>query len=288
MTDTQHTHSAPPPYALRNLILRSLGVLLLVAAGLKTYGMNVSPLPSVGSLSSPQWQTLVIGWELGLGFWLVSGAARWGAWVTALLTFAGFAVVSGTLGLQGVADCGCFGVIKASPWWAFGVDVVVLLLLLLFRPAWDGSEIRGFARPAIKLASGAAVLLSLSAGGSKVVFGSVSAGFAKLRGQKVSATGYVDFGPSVPGQYLEAAATITNYSDEPPRLIGGTSDCSCITTTDMPLTIPPGQTFPFVVKLRVAPNTTPGQLTRTAEIWTDCDRHRTLRIRLGTTVAAGD
>ena len=46
-----------------------------------------------------------------------------GAWLAALGTFAAFAAVSGYLGWIGVASCGCFGVIKASPWWAFARSV---------------------------------------------------------------------------------------------------------------------------------------------------------------------
>ena len=64
-----------------------------------------------------------------LGFWLISGANPAWSWVAAFGTFVGFAGISGYFGWVGVANCGCFGVVRASPWAVFGVDVAALLLL---------------------------------------------------------------------------------------------------------------------------------------------------------------
>ena len=76
-------------------------------------------------------QTTTVLWELILGSVLVLGFARPITWLATLLTFVVFAAVSGYLGWTGVADCGCFGVIKASPWHAFAVDVTALVLLAI-------------------------------------------------------------------------------------------------------------------------------------------------------------
>jgi hypothetical protein len=68
-------------------------------------------------------------WELFLGAWLFSGVYPRLSWVAAAVTFTAFAFVSGFMGWVGVATCGCFGPVPASPWWAFGLDLAALALL---------------------------------------------------------------------------------------------------------------------------------------------------------------
>ncbi|MCU0706634.1 MAG: hypothetical protein MUF18_21980 [Fimbriiglobus sp.] len=71
----------------------------------------------------------------------------------------------------------------------------------------------------------------------------------------------LDFGSGKPGELLTAKLTVTNYTTSPVRLIGGTSDCSCITTQDMPLLIPPRGNVSITVFLKV-PAATVGELNR--------------------------
>ncbi len=263
-------------------MLRSLGILLLTAAALKAYGFTVSSLPTVGLLSSPPMQAAAVVWECLLGLWLVSGAARWLAWLAASTTFGLFAAISLTLAVQGVADCGCFGAIKASPWWAFGVDVLALTCLAVARPAFAMSLIA--VRPVALASVTAASVIIVTIAAGIATFGSLSATVANLRGERLHAPSYLDFGSAQPGQLIERSATITNYSRTPVRLVGGTADCSCVTTSSFPLTIEPGESVEFAVKLRVPDATNAGRLTRTAEIWTDNDDRRTIRLRLGVSV----
>lgn len=260
-----------------------LGGVLLVAAGMKLYGLSVSPLPSVGWLSVPSVQYAAVAAELAVGGWLISGAARPLAWLAALALFGTFTVVSGYLGVIGQASCGCFGTIQASPWAAFGVDVAAVALLLAARPgraAWQSEPVRPLFLQATKLLGGAAFVLVLLALGSSFLFGSVSAALAKLRGESLGAPQYVDFGTAKPGEVREETVPITNWTDRPIRLIGGTSDCSCITTKDMPVTILSNETYELTIRLKV-PQSTPGGFTRTVAILTDCDEQRGIKIRLG-------
>jgi len=175
-----NTPASPNPTRERPLvrvILGGAGVLLLAAAGLKLYGWNVSPFAQYGWLLSPTVQTVAVGWELFLGVWLLSGNARRLAWLLTILTFTAFAVVSGYLGVIGQANCGCFGVIKASPWVAFGVDVGVLALLIVARPRAEKGETVG-----LRWVGGVAVVLVLLLTTSFLVFGSAEAAVARLRG----------------------------------------------------------------------------------------------------------
>jgi hypothetical protein len=260
------------------VILGGAGVLLLVAAGLKLYGWNVSPFAQYGWLLSPAVQTVAVGWELFLGVWLLSGTARRWAWVFALLTFTAFALVSGYLGIIGQANCGCFGVIQASPWVAFGVDIAVLALLVLARPRAESADAVG-----LRWVGGVAAVLVALLATSFLIFGSAEAAVAKLRGQTLTNTSHLDFGTGTPGTVATATATVHNWTDAPLRLIGGTSDCSCLATQDLPITIPPNGSVEVSVKLKI-PAGTPGQLTRSVEFLTDCPKHPRLRLTAGAMV----
>ncbi len=257
-----------------------VGGLLLIAASLKLYGMSVSPLPSVGWMSLPVVQLAVVAWELILGIWLISNFVRPLSWLVALFTFSVFAGVSAYYGIIGQASCGCFGTIQASPWAAFGVDVIAVTLLVLTRPTMQIAEFRTPVFTAAKLLGGTAALIGLLALGSTLAYGSVSAAIVKMRGDSLSAPSYVDFGSAKPGERLEQLAIIHNWTDAPICLIGGTSDCSCVTTSAMPLTVPPGESISVTITLKV-PSSNAGAFTRTAAIWTDCSQHQTIKLRLG-------
>lgn len=264
----------------RSAIVRiGLGVLLLATAGLKLYGLGASAVPRVGWFAQPWVQLLTAEWELVLGGWLLSGAYPRASWLAALVTFVAFAGVSGYLGWIGVASCGCFGAIQANPWWAFGVDVAAVALLAVSRPTAEVGAPH-FLRTACAWAGGVALACGLLALAGSLFFGSVEAAVAKLRGESLSVTSYVDFGSGKPGQTLEATATVTNYTDAPVRLIGGTSDCTCATVEDFPLTIPPGSKVSFRVRLNVI-SAKGGQLTRVVSVRTDCPSRPVLQFQIG-------
>lgn len=122
--------------------------------------------------------------------------------------------------------------------------------------------------------------MALLALGSTLAYGSVSAALAKLRGESLSAPAYVEFGTAKSGERVEQQVEIHNWTAAPIRLIGRTSDCSCITTRSLPQTIPPGEILAITITLKV-PHSDSGAFTRTASLWTDCDAHRTIKLRLG-------
>ncbi len=256
-------------------------MLLLVAAGLKLYGLQVSAVPRIGPLSTPWVQMAVLQWEVILGLWLVSGKYPLGSWLAAVGTFAAFAAVSGYLGWIGQAVCGCFGSVEASPWHAFAVDVLVLLALAWARPDWRALRehprlaLRRACRTALAFFAGAVVLLSLLAGLGVWMFGSIDAALAHIRGERVSVRpNIVDLGRGAPGQSVETTVELVNRTDRPVRIIGGTSDCSCVTTKDLPVSLGPGESRP--VSIRVGLPTTLGLFNRQALFWTDDDQARTI------------
>ena len=208
----------------------------------------------------------------------MSGSSRFLSWLSAMVTFTSFAIISGYLGVIGQASCGCLGVIEASPWAAFAVDVSALVLLIVGRPPWTGWT---SCQAGLKWAGGFAALLAVMFGIGISVFGSTEAAIAELRGESLGVTPAVlDFGSGTPGVLLTTSVTVRNYTSRPVRLIGGTSDCSCITTQNMPVTIEPGESTTIGVKLKV-PSANAGQLTKRVELFTDCPNQRTLRLTAG-------
>ncbi|MBY0231244.1 MAG: hypothetical protein K2W96_18335, partial [Gemmataceae bacterium] len=251
-----------------------VGCLLMVAAALKAWGLNVSPFAQHGWLSSAPVQLAAVAWEAALGVWLLWGGAA--AWSLAVLTFLAFAGVSLHLGMIGQASCGCFGSVKASPWAAFGVDVAALALLAVGRPDWKKEKLgwRGLA----VVAGGAVALLGVLWVVAVAAFGSVEKALAVLRHERVRVTPSVDFGSGKAGHEVEASVEVSNFTDGPVRLIGGTSDCSCVTTEDLPVTIPAGEKVRLAVFVRLPRGK--GLMNRKAWLHTDHEQARTLLFAL--------
>lgn len=264
----------------RSAIVRvGLGVLLLAAAGLKLYGLSVSAVPRVGWFAQPWIHLATAEWELVLGAWLLSGIYPRLSWLAALVTFLAFAGVSGYLGWIGVASCGCFGTIQANPWWAFGVDGLALCALATSPPErrpnqtqWQTTTV-----PAIVVVA----VLVATVGVGSWISGAPTAFLARLRGEPLTtSTTYLEMEAGVVGENRESVIEVWNWSARPVQLIGGTSDCSCITTSDLPLTIPPGESRRITIQLQI-PHSTPGAFTRIAELWTDHARQPIIRFRIG-------
>jgi hypothetical protein len=263
----------------------ALGLLLVTAAALKLSGLNVTAIPRAGWFATPQVQVIAAEWELILGFWLLSGAWRFAAWLFALLTFTTFAVISAYFGYIGIASCGCFGVIRTSPWTVFAIDIAAIALLLVSRPPTPSitrlrfADVRSSMRLSAIPLTAIAILLALTAIGS-FTYGSPAAALAKLRGESLTVEpSYVDFGDGKAGEMLEATVTVYNWTDQSVRLIGGTLHCSCVVTNDLPITISAGKAVPARIRMRIP--ITSGSIVRNAEIWTDFEHQRLLRLTVG-------
>ena len=271
------------PMSMHAFVPLLLGLLLLAAAGLKLAGSAVSPFAQYGPWTAPHIQALAIVWEVLLGLWLLSRVYPFGASLAAMVTFTLFASISGYLGWIGQPECGCFGIIRTSPWTAFIVDLIALALLLATRPHWrtsastpQPSRLPGFANILV----GTILILTALAAVALLRYGSLAAAWARLHGLALYAPPYVDFGSAPPGQELLQDIPVTNWTDTPIQLIGGTSDCSCIVTHSLPLTIPPGEMRTITVTLR-PPTAGSGLFTRRVELWTDSLRQPVLRLVVG-------
>jgi hypothetical protein len=213
-----------------SLVSRCLGLLLLAAAGLKLNGLAVDPVGRMGLFTLPAFQIAVVEFELFLAVWLLWGRLPLGSWATALGVFTIFAGVSAYQGWIGRASCGCFGQLSVSPWYAFGIDVAVLLALLLGRPdlgtVWQQPQhLLKSILPIFYGLGGAVVVLGPLAGLASLVYGSPDAALAHLRGERISLyPRLVDVGMGDPGEPRETVVEVVNRTDHPIRLLGGTKD----------------------------------------------------------------
>lgn len=243
--------------------------------------------PTVGWFSTPSVQTVAVGWEILLSLWLLSGVALVGSWLAAIITFVSLAGISGYLGWIGQATCDCFGVIPASPWLAFAVDLAALLMLLSVGPSLpekagkEGKQAWRETGVLVCFVLGIGVMLAALMGVGAWLYGSPSKAWARLRDESLDVTPeYVDCGEGKPGEKLKGTVSLSNWTEEPVLIYGGTSDCSCVTTAGLPVTIPPNGSQEIPLWLRV-PQSKPGMFTRRVELKTNCKQKRTINLRIG-------
>jgi hypothetical protein len=73
--------------------------------------------------------------ELVLALVLFFGFRPKISWFVTTILFAVFSIVSLYKGISGAESCGCLGALNVNPFLMFGIDVVIVGLLLLFRPS---------------------------------------------------------------------------------------------------------------------------------------------------------
>lgn len=264
----------------------ALAGLLLTAAILKLAGRNESPMPAIGWFGQPWVQLAVIQCEIVLAVWLVSGWFQRGAWLVAIAAFTSFAGINAYIGWHGVASCACFGRFEARPWHVFALDAGIVLLAGIFRP--HPPSLRKFARVESRrvVLQGAGCVLGFGGvlaaawGAAVSICGSTECALARLRGETLFVSpSRLDFGAGDADETLVATVVVHNLSDRPIRLVGGTSDCSCVAANGLPCTIPPreSRTIPIQLKMIGAPGSS---VKRSAVLWTDDKIQRVLRLSL--------
>lgn len=245
-----------------------LGALLVTAGALKLQGIHAAPVAEIGPSFSPWLLTLLIEAEICLGAWLIWGRFPPYSWLTALITFCIFAAISGYAGWIGKASCGCFGEIPTTPWEVLLADFAVIFLLAIARPDLKLFSVPLFLRTgALTLAATVLLGVGLATAGS-FIFGSPEAALAALRGENLYVEPYsVDLGSAAPGEKCNRSIKIVNTTDSPIRIIGGWSDCNCVTTQSLPCVVGPHSSEPIQVSV-VIPGK-PGTFNRAVFLWSD-------------------
>src|SRR6516164_6027950 len=117
-----------------------VGLLLLVAAMLKTYQMASEPAVETSWVTSRWFQIAVVEWELLLGLGLLTGVIPRATRLAAIVSFAVFAVYNVYQVSASEGSCGCFGKISIDPMYTLWLDVVVVLALLLWDPGFASTH----------------------------------------------------------------------------------------------------------------------------------------------------
>ncbi len=281
----KHTNANTPTqthqrkHFLSSFALLVCAVLLLTTALLKFYGSRVSAIPQVGLLLSPGLRSFVIGWELLLGLWLLSRRVTALAWLFTLATFAAFSLASLYFGWIGLGSCGCFGDVKVSPWTVFTLDITLVIGLILLRPELNFNGSYRFLQQVGIIGLGSGAMISVLFLFAVSFFGSMEGALATIRGEALSFPRLVDFGTVKPGETVERSIAFVNHSKEPVRLVGGTADCTCIATEKLPATIEGNQSHEITIRILI-PDKEDGLISRYAEVLSDQNRQRTMRIYL--------
>ena len=265
----------------QRIVLVGLGALLLATALLKAQGPSEGTLGQNLILFSPRVRFAVMEVEALLGLWFLSGWAKRAAWIVAVAFFLILAGTSLYLGLIGQSSCGCFGRITVSPWGAFGVDVVCLMSLAWCRPVFLGGEtVYGmrWRRDAITITAGVSAILFVCLGG--ILLAGVRPGdfLARVRGESISVDPPVtDMGAETAGQVRRFTVSLRNHTDHTVKVVGGTANCSCMATGDLPVEIPPGDSAPITVSASF--KGTSGMFQNEFYLYTDDERQNRVPAR---------
>jgi hypothetical protein len=180
-------------------------------------------------------------------------------------------VISGYLGAIGQVGCGCLGVIQINPWYVFGMDIAILVMLPFARPNLR-SLFRGrdwnLKTVALPVMFPLALIL-IAFGSARAVFGSIEGGVSWLRGEPLAlSTRHVDFGEVDQGEQYAASVTLRNRSDHAVRVLGATQTGFLSVTSKLPFGVQPGETCYLTINLRT-PRGKTGILTNGVELLTD-------------------
>jgi hypothetical protein len=134
-----------------------LGLVLLVAAGMKAHQFATQPAIASEMLGSRGLSIGLVEAELLLGLLLLFGLFQCAAWVACLAFFGAACVASLYKALAGEASCGCFGSVVVNPWVTLLIDLSIVAALVSRAP-----DLRRRANASPRLAGLGTVFLLLS------------------------------------------------------------------------------------------------------------------------------
>jgi hypothetical protein len=265
------------------LVARLVAVILLIAAGLKIYGLRVEPIAGSGIFSAPEFQVALVEFEIVLGIWLWSGVRPILSWLVALVTFTAFAAASSYLAWIGQSSCGCFGNLQVNPVFALALDCAILTGLAFGRPdlkpLWNNPRrvlLEGTGS-GMAVVVGMAAIFGLLLGAAQMAFGSLPEALAYFRGERVTVQPrLVDVGAGHLGEVRPVVVTIANWTDKPVRIIGASQDCSC-RVDGLPLSIPAKESRSLSLTFQLSG--TPGIFTRSTALLVDDDGLKQISFR---------
>ena len=259
-----------------------------MTAGLKAYHLFYPTPGGESPLLSPRWQWLGIITELLLGIWLLSGGWVASAWLAATAFFTLLTGISFYLVWIGQSNCGCFGPVAVHPAVTFGIDLAVLLALLLFRPRPRTCHLTADFRSFLPLLRPVLAILAIPVLLSVLIWLCLTdppSLLAQLRGEAITVEpALADLGAATAGTRVSFTVRLINHTDHPIRIVGGTTTCACVTTAQLPITLPPRADHS--IEIQVVFSGSPGRFQHRYWLYTDNPRQRVVVARFGGTVLA--
>jgi hypothetical protein len=221
------------------------GAVLLAAVMLKVQSSGTVVVRQV-DLFPPRARAGAAIVEALVGLWLLSGFWARGAWFAGIGLFGTLATVSGYLGLIGQTSCGCFGRVDVSPWVSLALDAVCVAALLAVRPRRTAA----LPLPAATLVGRAGAVAAALALIFAFTTPSAARWLARIQGDElVVENTSMDAGGERSVNFHRAAVEIRNVGDRDVRIVGGTANCSCVTTQDLPVVVPAGGSTVLHIKV---------------------------------------
>lgn len=251
------------------LLSSAVAFILLAAATLKIIGMSISPVAETGIGLHPVFTIALIELEILLGVSLLlriwPDLIRYSVKCIFLL----FTVVSASAYYSGVASCGCFGSVQMNPLYVCLFDFVVVVAFCFCSPPKSYGLNITFTK-VMRPILGAGIFSFLILATLLLFPPEPGLAFSRLRGSTVTLHPLVsDLGNQLGGTEVLSSVVVTNNGSKPLRIAGGTSDCSCIVTDNLPLTLAPGEKIELEIRVNV-PETV-GAFNRPAFLWTDAN-----------------
>lgn len=254
-----------------------IGFVLLAAAFLKLMGLAISPVAQTGILHHPAIVVMIIEGELIVGACLLSGMRPVLVSKLTIGLFSLFTLASGFAFFNGAPTCDCFGPIRMKPLYVCIFDAGVVFAFLYCGPKetilYNPLPLKAF-RPIL-----GGIGLSVFALGIFHVFQIDPAiAFAKLNGRTAVVYPVVlDLGQQKAGKEVHSSIKVSNLGVEPIYIAGGSSDCTCIVTDNLPCHLPGGKDIDLPIRIKL-PDAT-GSFQRQAFLWTDA-YHRKLSFKI--------
>lgn len=195
-----------------------IATILLFASGMKAYQLATTPSLGEGLLHARWFNILVVEFELFFGIWLFFGMLPRLTWLASIGCFSVFASVSFYKAISGEASCGCFGTALINPWITMVLNLVVIGLLLHFRPKNDLSGLSYLFENPLRRE------LTLFLGISIIIGGAVYGWIAQMTFERLNVIGQVLEGNVVklePVAWIGKEFPLRDYVNEGPDLMVG-------------------------------------------------------------------
>lgn len=222
-------------------VFRVLGLILLLAAALKSYQLATQGLPAQGFFTS-RW--LLIGLaegEIALGLWLWFGffprLTRW----LALAWFAALLGVSLPFALTGQGSCTCFGSLRVMPWVVSLLDFCAVVMLAMV-PIAQAQSLHRLARWKLPAVLGLYFLIAIPSGLA------MARGLDGTPALEVSRE-RLDLGVLLRGGSMASRFSLRNRGSKPVEIASVQTSCSCLDVRLPVLRLDPGQVMQAVAQI---------------------------------------